>query len=142
MATAKQFEDLEIWKLARELAIMIFYTTKKGVLSKDFDLKNQMNRSAGSIMDNIAEGFGRGSRLEFIQFLTIANGSCEELKSQLYRCFDREYINKELFDELYELADKTFKKTHAMINYLNQSQVRGHKFKNRTTDQTQSNDKP
>jgi four helix bundle protein len=141
MATAKQFEDLEIWKLAREIAIIVFATTKNGNLAKDFDLKNQMNRSSGSIMDNIAEGFGRGSRLEFIHFLTIANGSCEELKSQLYRSFDREYINKELFEELYELADKIFKKTHAMINYLNQSQTKGHKFRNRTTDKPQSNDK-
>ena len=134
MATAKQFEDLEIWKLARELAIQIFSLTKADGLSKDFALKDQMNRSSGSIMDNIAEGFGRGSRLEFIQFLTIANGSCDELKSQLYRCKDRFYIDENLFNDLYELADKTSKKTLAMMHYLNKSDIKGQKFKDRTTD--------
>ncbi len=134
MPTVKQFEGLEIWQLARTLANKVFAVIKSGNLANDFSLINQMNRSSGSIMDNIAEGFGRGSRLEFIQFLTISNGSCEELKSQLYRCLDREHISKELFEEMYELSDKIFKKTHSMINYLNQSNIKGQKFKNRTTN--------
>lgn len=93
MATIQKFEDLEIWQLARELAKEIFILTQTDKLSGDFSLKDQMNRSAGSIMDNIAEGFGRGSRLEFIQFLNISTGSADELKSQLYRCLDREFIS-------------------------------------------------
>jgi four helix bundle protein len=58
-----------------------------------------MNNSSGSVMDNIAEGFGRGSRLEFVQFLSISKGSANELQSQLHRSFDRKYISKEMFDE-------------------------------------------
>lgn len=141
MPTAQKFEELEIWKLARELSIQIFFLTKTEFLSKDFALKDQMNRSSGSIMDNIAEGFGIGSRLEFVQFLSIANGSCDELKSQLYRSFDRSYIDKERFETLYELADKTFKKTYSMINYLNKSIIKGHKFKDRIITKTPPNDK-
>ena len=72
MATVKRFEDLEIWQMARELENKVFEETQKGKLSKDYKLKDQMNSAAGSIMDNIAEGFGRGSRLEFVQFLSIS----------------------------------------------------------------------
>lgn len=131
MATAQKFEDLEIWQIARELALRIFKLTQTGKLSKDFELKNQMNASSGSIMDNIAEGFGRASRLEFVQFLSVANGSADELKSQLYRCMDREYITEEMFRELYELTDKSFRKNQSMINYLNQSNIKRLKFKDR-----------
>jgi four helix bundle protein len=133
MATAQKFEELEIWQLARVLALRIFRLTKETEkLSKDYKLKDQINASAGAIMDNIAEGFGRGTRLEFVQFLSIANGSAAELKSQLYRCLDREYIVKTEFDELYEMADKVFRKNQSMINYLNQTVIKGQKFKNRT----------
>ena len=81
MGTIKRFEDLEIWQLSRTLSADIFSITACRPLAQDFALKNQMLRSAGSIMDNIAEGFGRGSRLEFIQFLSIAKASVSELQS-------------------------------------------------------------
>jgi len=71
MATIKRFEELEIWQLARQLENSVYEETGKGKLSKDDKLSDQLNASTGSIMDNIAEGFDRGSRLEFIQFLTI-----------------------------------------------------------------------
>lgn len=83
MPTIKKFEDLEVWQKARLLENKIFELMHSTKLSKDFELKNQMNKSAGSIMDNIAEGFGRGSRNEFIQFLTISRGSLTELQSQI-----------------------------------------------------------
>ena len=123
MATIQKFEELEIWQLARSLSKDIFILTQTDKLSKDFSLKDQMNRSSGSIMDNIAEGFGRGSRLEFIQFLSISTGSADELKSQLYRCIDREYICKEIFEDLYERADAVYKKINGFIKYLNTSLV-------------------
>jgi four helix bundle protein len=131
MATIKRFEDLEIWQLSRQLENKIYAETRKGGLSKDYKLKDQMNASAGSIMDNIAEGFGRGSRLEFIQFLSISNGSGNELQSQLYRCLDRKYVTDEKFQELYELTDLVCKKVNAFISYLNKSVIRGQKFANR-----------
>ncbi len=90
-----------------------------------------MNNSSGSLMDNIAEGFGRGSRLEFVQFLSISKGSANELQSQLYRTFDRKYISKEKFDELYNLADKCCGKIHSFMSYLNKSDIKGQKFVHR-----------
>ena len=133
MAAIKQFEDLEIWKLARALAQRVFHLiTNSPGLSKDFALKDQMNRSSGSIMDNIAEGFGRNSRNEFVNFLSYSQGSGSELKSQLYRAVDREYISDDSFKEVYGQTDKIAAKIGAFIKYLNSCSVRGAKFKGRT----------
>ena len=132
MATIKRFEELEIWQLARELANDIFETfTNSEQFLKDYKLKDQINGSSGSVMDNIAEGFERGGRNEFINFLTFSKGSAGEVKSQLYRALDRKYITKEQFDCLYEKTDMIGKKTGAFINYLNASDHKGTKFKNR-----------
>ncbi len=84
-----------------------------------------------SIMDNIAEGFGRGSKLEFINSLTTAKGEGEELKSQLYRGFDILYFTEQQFKELFEDADLLVNKIGAFIRYLNKSDFKGQKFKDR-----------
>jgi 2-aminomuconate deaminase len=138
MATIKSFTELEIWCLAKELAGKVFEITQSGLLSKDFSLKDQMNRSAGSIMDNIAEGFGRGGRIEFIQFLSIARASASELQSQLIRCYQRKYINDELYNYFFEFSDKVGKKIGAFIQYLNKSDVAGAKFNNRQANEKQA----
>lgn len=88
MAVIKRFEDLEVWQIARELCNYIFMLTSKGEFSKDISLKNKIRNSSGSSMDNISEGFGRGGKIEFIHFLSISNGSANEVKSQLYRALD------------------------------------------------------
>jgi four helix bundle protein len=80
----KTFEDLEIWKEARCLTQDIYNISKAPKFSRDFALRDQMQRAAVSIMSNIAEGFERGGNQEFVQFLYIAKGSCGELRSQLY----------------------------------------------------------
>jgi four helix bundle protein len=82
-------------------------------------------------MDNAAEGFERGSKLEFINFLTISKGSTREIKSQLYRALDRKYLSQEQFDYFYSPADELTKRTTSFMNYLNRSQFKGQKFKNR-----------
>jgi len=132
MATISKFEELEVWQLARELANEIFelFNTSEA-LSKDFKLKDQINGSSGSVMDNIAEGFERGGRNEFINFLTYSKGSAGEVKSQLYRALDRKYITQEQFERLYEKADIIGKKTGSFISYLNSTEHKGTKFKNR-----------
>ena len=82
-------------------------------------------------MDNIAEGFERNSRLEFLNSLSISKGESGELKSQLYRSLDDHYLEQEQFDELYEDTDKVSKKIANFVKYLNTTRIKGLKFKNR-----------
>ena len=131
MATIKRFKDLEIWQKARVLAKDVYELTFIDPILHDFRMKDQMRGSSGSIMDNIAEGFERSSRLEFVNSLGIAKGEAGELKSQLYRAFDVRYINQETFDILYKQADEITKMITSFIAYLNQSDIKGQKFKNR-----------
>jgi four helix bundle protein len=100
MATINRFEDLDVWQLARGQA-NDFFSLAQATPLKDYELGNQMNESTGSFMDCIAEGFERFGNNEFRNFLVIAKGSNGEYRSQLYRSFDRNYIFKEKYDELY-----------------------------------------
>ncbi len=118
MATINNFEDLKSWQSARKLCFAIFQLTQKDIFSRDFSLKDQINRSSGSVMDNIAEGFDRNSNKEFRHFLFIANGSVSEVKSQLYRALDREYITEQEFKIVFDLALSTSKLIGGFLNYL------------------------
>ena len=128
MPTIKNFEDLQVWQLAREFANDIYGATGEGSFATDFKLKNQINGSAGSIMDNIAEGFERDGNKEFAQFLSIAKGSVGETRSQLHRALDREHIDKENFDVLVTKAIAISKQLSGLMRYLKSSDVRGLKY--------------
>ncbi|HVK98086.1 MAG TPA: four helix bundle protein [Flavisolibacter sp.] len=131
MSTVKKFEDLEVWQISRKLSQLIYPLTFIEPISKDFRFKDQIRGTCGSIMDNIAEGFGRGSKLEFINSLTIAKGEVEELKSQLYRGLDNDYFSHSSFNTFYECADLLTKKVGSFIIYLYRSNIKGQKFKER-----------
>ncbi|WP_205509773.1 four helix bundle protein [Longitalea arenae] len=131
MATVNRFEDLEIWQLARKLYSNISLIAERLRLKREFRFAEQMKAAAGSIMDNIAEGFERSSRLEFINAQSISKGECGELKSQLYRCFDDKYISEKEFSDLYKETDLLTKKIAAFIMYLNSCETKGLKFKDR-----------
>jgi four helix bundle protein len=103
----EKFEDLIAWQKARELTKNIYKVTKQGDFFKDFGLRDQIRRASVSIMSNIAEGFERGGRSEFHQFLVIAKGSCAELRSQLYVALDVEYIDITTFKNIDDLAKET-----------------------------------
>ncbi|HKI44958.1 MAG TPA: four helix bundle protein [Balneolales bacterium] len=133
MATIKRFEDLEVWQMARDISKAVYdLYAQNDPFSKDYKLKDQINGSSGSVMDNIAEGFERGGNKEFINFLSIAKGSLGEVKSQLYRAYDRDYVSQEVLEKMKMQCDERASKIGRFINYLNQSKIRGNKFKNRS----------
>jgi len=123
---------LEVWQLAREIALDIYNKTLTESFSRDFELLGQIRKSSGSTMDNIAEGFERGGKKEFIQFLGIAKGSAGEVRSQLYRAFDRKHIHQEEFDLYIERITTISKKLSNFISYLKSSDLKGFKFKEST----------
>jgi four helix bundle protein len=128
MATFKSFEEIEVWQMARALADKIFDLTLEGSFAKDFKLRDQINGSSGSIMDNIAEGYERDGIKEFIQFLSIAKGSAGETRSQLYRAVDRNHISDEMHQNLRDEVIRISKQLSSLINYLKRSGMRGIKY--------------
>jgi four helix bundle protein len=131
MATIKRFEEIKAWQKARILNNKVGDIIDKGQFKRNFRLIDQVEGSAGSIMDNIAEGFERSGNREFVQFLYIAKGSCGEFRSQLYRALDRKYINQQEFEELYTIAVEIIVMIQKLIDYLEQSELKGTKYKNR-----------
>jgi hypothetical protein len=114
MATIKRFEDLDIWQIARELNIKILPLLDKLNESRNYELKSQLDRSAGSVMDNISEG------------------SLGEVRSQLYRALDKSLLEKEKHDLLQEDCLLLASKIAKFISYLNNTEHRGNKFKKET----------
>lgn len=106
MGKVERFEDLIAWQKARKLTRDIYEATRQNVFAKDFGLSGQIQRAAVSIMSNIAEGFERGGRGEFHQFLSTAKASCAEVCSQLYVALDVGYLDKANFDRLIEQAEE------------------------------------
>ncbi len=127
--TINRFEDLEIWKNARLLCIKVRELSNDTLLSKDYSLKDQILRSSGSVMDNIAEGFERDGKKEFLQFLYIAKGSLGETRSQLHRCFDSHHITEEQYTTLVNECLNLSAQIKKFINYLSNSEYQGHKKK-------------
>jgi len=103
-----KFEELEIWKLSTEIAVIIYKMTKKAPFIKDYGLTDQLRRASVSIASNITEGFERNNNNEFIYFLRIAKGSCGELRTQLYISKEIGYITEQEFlvtnDQLVKLS--------------------------------------
>lgn len=106
MGTIKNFEELEIWQLARELVNLI-YSDFRGC--KDYAFKDQITSAGISIMNNISEGFCRNSDAEFRHFLNISKGSAGEVKNMYYIGEDQNYIS----------TDKAMDRRKGFQNLLN-----------------------
>lgn len=128
MGKIERFEDMEIWQLAREICDDVWEIIENTSLQKDYKLKEQINGSSGSVMDNIAEGYERDGNREFINFLSIAKASCGETRSQLYRCLDRNHIEEDTFNKICDMAILNSKKIKSFMIYLKNSDRKGSKF--------------
>lgn len=131
MATIQRFEDLEIWQTARLLSKKTYPITFIQPIKEDFRYKDQIRGSVGSIMDNIAEGFERGIKLEFINSLTISKGEVVSINLSFTGGLDNQYLSEELFSELFSPADELTKMITSFVSYLNKSTIKGQKFKDR-----------
>ena len=119
MATIKRFEDLECWKNARVFVREIYELTNSKQIKNDFSYQDQIRRASISIMNNIAEGFGRYNNKEFRRFLGFSAASSLEVRSMLYVAKDLGYLSNEVFEEMLEKHNKLHSQILAFIKYLN-----------------------
>ena len=124
MATYKRFEDLPIWQEARVFSKRIFEVSKNGEFAKEYRLYSQIHASSGSIMDNIVEGFERDGNGEF-KYLFIANGSCGETRSQIYRAYDYGFLHETTFEELKKQSVEISQSISNFIDYLQNTDIKG-----------------
>lgn len=129
-----RFEDIEVWKLSRELVNMVYDLTERQRFNRDFGLKDQIQRAAVSCMSNVAEGFDSGSKAHFVQYLQYTRGSSSEVQSQLYVASDRKYITQAEFEKTYEKAKTIGKLANGFIKYLKGNRQTG-QLANRPTGQ-------
>jgi len=116
---------MKSWQKARDICNQLGKLIDEGRFKKNYKLIDQIEGSSGSIMDNIAEGFERGTKAEFIQFLGYAKGSCGELRSQLYRAIERKYLTQEEFDQIKKEVLHISGLIQNMITYLQKTMIAG-----------------
>ena len=114
----QRFEDLEAWQISRELTNQIYTITKKESICRDFGFVDQIRRAAISIMNNIAEGFERGTNIDFAKYIFIARGSAGEVRSMLYVALDQDYLAKETFKQCHELCIRCSQLCWGLIKHL------------------------
>jgi four helix bundle protein len=121
MGQSQSFEELECWRLARELANCVYELTRCGSVNKDYGYVDQIRRASISVMNNIAEGHEKGSNKDFVKFLYIARGSAGEVRSMLYIGHDQSYINDENYQHAKKLAVDVSKTCYGLIRYLSRN---------------------
>ena len=118
MATIERFEDIQAWQIARELTRQVYAATRKEPFARDYGLRDEVTRAAGSIMHNIAEGFDAETNAEFVRFLGYAKRSCTEVQSELYVAQDQAYFDHTTFKILYDMAAEARAAIRGFMNYL------------------------
>ena len=123
----QNFEELAIYQKSCELATQVYKITRTGEFKHDTRFVQQIRASAGSVSDNIAEGFERQGNKEFINFLYIAKGSCGELRSQIMRAHNVGFIDDATFDQMYADCKKLSASILKFIQVLKSSEITGSK---------------
>lgn len=128
MTSVKRFEELKCWQEGRKLVNLVYQATSKKIFI-DYSLKDQIRRAAVSIISNIAEGFERGNREEFVYFLYIAKGSCGEVRTQLYIALDLSFINQADFLKATNQARLISGMIYRLIESIKVSKFKGLRYK-------------
>ncbi len=121
MSAAQRFEELECWKLARELTNAVYALTRQERMCKDYGFVDQVRRAAVSVMNNLSEGHERGSNKDFVKFLYIARGSAGEVRNMLYIGLDQGYLDQTTFEHMKDLSERTSKACYGLIRYLSKN---------------------
>ncbi|MFW5974768.1 MAG: four helix bundle protein [Bacteroidota bacterium] len=121
MSKITRFEDLESWKLSRVLVKDIYLFMNELEIKKEYELKSQLKRAALSVMNNIAEGFGRYHRKDFIKYLDYSSGSSSEVKSMMYLMEDLELIKQDKAEEFRDRIDVIQSKVLGLIRHLSRN---------------------
>ncbi len=129
MGNVKSFEDLIAFQKARELCKEIYAITNIAPFKNDYRFVQQIRAAAGSVMDNIAEGFERDGNKEFVNFLYIAKGSCGEVKSQILRASDVGFVGTEKAKVLYQSCEEIGKLLYSLISSIKNSEMSGKKYR-------------
>ena len=124
MASATRFEDLVAWQKARALVREVYLVSGRGIFARDFDLARQIRRASVSVMSNIAEGFDRSRPTEFHQYLSIAKGSCAEVRSQLYVAHDLGYLDADAFRQSHDVAVEASKVVAGLRSAVHQASLK------------------
>jgi len=117
----QSYKDLIVYQKAYKLALEIYQATKEYPKEEIYGLVSQMRRSAVSIPCNIAEGYRRGHRKVYVQFLYMAHGSCSELETLIVLSYDLNLMGKDLFENLYHLQEEVSKLLKGLISSLSKS---------------------
>ena len=128
--TIRRFEEIESWRESRLLSAQIYRTSNGGKFVRDFGLRDQIRRACISVMANIAEGLGRGSKAEFVRFLRIAHGSALEIQSHLYMAADLGYLDTREFEDLHNRATRVAHMIGGFIDYLSNDAKRTRELRN------------
>jgi len=128
MSKVGKFEDLAIFQMATDLCKRVYAITREGEFKYDSRFVQQIRAAAGSVMDNIAEGYERDGNKEFINFLYFAKGSCGEVRSQVIRAHEVGFISDETFNDMYNLCKNTSIALANFIRTLRSSDIRGTKY--------------
>ena len=128
MDKIRRFEDLETFQRARELCKKIYSITETEPFRHDLRFVQQIRAAAGSVMDNIAEGYERNGNKEFVNFLYIAKGSCGEVRSQLIRANDIGFIDDTTFHQLYDDALEVGRKIYYLSETIRRTGNPGNKY--------------
>ncbi|WP_199140864.1 four helix bundle protein [Pedobacter sp. ASV12] len=115
MGKIERFEDLEIWQIAKKIAVDTYWISDFEPIKSDFGLKDQLRRVAMSMSDNVAEGFEYNNNPDFIRFLIYAKGSSGEFRNKIIVLKETSKLSEEHYIALYKMSIEFLQKPNGLL---------------------------